>query len=187
MRRPKSRPSSSARSCSRPTKPSMRRLSSSSWLSRPVAVTDRMASAVTIAMITTTTNISTSVKPLLRMLRHLRAPRLFLIDGRGADVGIGSIAAGLAVAAVARDVVIPPIGAGGRIDVRITPRILGHRPQVAADRIILDGGIGRLLDQCLKSLFGGWIFEIIQAVRIQRPRDGPYVGFCGSQARLIDL
>jgi hypothetical protein len=50
----------------------MRRLSSSSWVSRPVVPIDRTASEMITAMITSTTRISMSVKPLLRIARHPR-------------------------------------------------------------------------------------------------------------------
>src|SRR5277367_5128124 len=109
----------------------MRRLSSSNWVSRPVVPIDRMASPMTMAMITTTTKISTKVKPLLRMLRHHPAPRLTLIDGRGADVCVVAFAPRLAVLAVGGDFIGTTIGTGAHVLVGVVPWILRQRPQVA--------------------------------------------------------
>jgi hypothetical protein len=84
---------------------------------------------MTTAMITTTTKISTSVKPLLRMRKASRAGRLSLIERGGADVGVVAFTAGLAVAAVGRDVVVAAVGAGALILVGIVPGILRQRRQ----------------------------------------------------------
>src|SRR5580698_4122715 len=104
----------------------MRRLSSSSCESRPVTPIDNTASETTTVMMTTTTKISTSVKPLLRMLRHRGVLRLLLIEGRGADVRVVAVAAGLAIAAIGDDVVVAPIRPRARVEIHVAPRILGQ-------------------------------------------------------------
>src|SRR5260370_38174553 len=96
-----------------------------------------------MAMITTTTKISTSVKPLLRMLRHCQALCLPLFERRGADVGVVAFTAGLAVAAIRGDLVITPVGARAHVLIRVVPRILGQGPQVAAGPVVLDRGVDR--------------------------------------------
>src|SRR5258708_6604171 len=95
---------------------------------------------MTMAMITTTTKISTSVKPLLRMLRHCQALGLPLFERRGADVGVVAFTAGLAVAAIRGDLVITAVGARAHVFIRFVPRILGQRPQVASRPVIRDRG-----------------------------------------------
>src|ERR1700749_3625802 len=155
MRSPKSRPSSSARSWRISTSPSMRRDSSSSWASRPVTPMDSTASAMTTAMITTTTRISTKVKPLLRTVRHRHGDAsLPLIERRRADVSVVAFAARLAVAPVADDVVVAPVGAGTRILIEVVPRVLGQGGQIAYGAVVRDGRIVRLRDQRLQALFG---------------------------------
>src|SRR6185437_6896991 len=185
MRRPKSRPSSSARSCSNPIRPSMRRLSSSSCASRPGAPTDRMTSEMTMAMMTTTTKISTSVKPLLRIVS--RATGLFLFEGRGADVRVVTLAAGLAVSAVGGDLVIAAVGARAHVLIGVVPRVLGQRTQVAAGAVIGDGRIGGLFDQSLQSLLRGRVFEVVQPVQVQGGFDRPNIALRAGNARLVDI
>src|SRR5271167_5121197 len=101
----------------------MRLLSSSSCESRPVTPMDRIANEMTTAMITTTTKISTSVKPLLRMARHPQAGSLPLFERRGADVRVVAFTAGFAVASEARDLVVAPIGAGTDVLIGVVPRV----------------------------------------------------------------
>src|ERR1700733_11022019 len=149
MRNPKSRPSKSARSCSRPTSPSMRRLSSSSWLSRPVELTDNTVIEMTTAMITITTRISTRVKPLLRMLRHRLQRCLFRFDREAVDVGVGPFAAGFSVATVGGDVVFTSVRARTGIKIRVAPRVLGYGRQVAVGGVVGDRRVRGLLDQRL--------------------------------------
>src|SRR5579863_4593988 len=103
----------------------MRRLSSSSWLSRPVAFTDSTAIDMTTVIITSTTKISTRVKPLLR-IAAATAGGLFLLLSPAEDVRIRTFAAGFAVAAVRQDFIFAAIRARARIDIGIAPRILGH-------------------------------------------------------------
>src|SRR5580658_4762087 len=119
-----------------------------------------------MAMITTTTKISTSVKPLLRMLRQRPAVRLFL-ESRGTDVRVVAFAAGLAVAAVAGDFVITAIGPRTHVLIRVVPRVLRQRSQVAARAVVRDRRIDGLLDQGLQSLFGGGVLEVVQPVQVQ--------------------
>src|SRR5882757_748930 len=178
MRNPKSRPSKSARSCSRPTSPSMRRLSSSSWLSRPVELTDNTVIEMTTAMITITTRISTRVKPLLRMLRHRLQRGLFRFDRETADVGVGTFAAGFAIAAVGGDIVLTSVRARTGIKIRVAPRVLGNGCQVAVGRIVGDGRVHGLLDQRLQALLGGRSFEIIQTIEVQSRANRADIGLC---------
>src|SRR5260370_35274789 len=98
---------------------------------------------MTMAMITTTTKISTSVNPLLRMLRHRRALRLFLFERRDADVRVVAFTAGLAVAAIGDDVVITAVGARTHVLIGVVPRILRARSTVAAGLIVRLRGIAR--------------------------------------------
>src|SRR5580704_8833476 len=106
---------------------------------------DSTASAMTTAVITTTTRISTSVKPLLRTVRHRHGgASLPLIERRGADVGVVTFATRLAVAPVADDVVVAAVGAGARILIEVVPGVLGQRGQIASGAVIGDGGIIRL-------------------------------------------
>src|SRR5277367_3841160 len=151
----------------------MRRLSSSSWESRPVTPIDSTASEMMMAMITTTTRISTSVKPLLRMLRQRRAARLFLIESCGADVRIVAVTARLAVAPIRGDLVLTAVAAGTRVQVHIAPRVLGKGLQIPTRRIVGDGGVRRLFDQRLQTLFSGGIFEVVQTVQVQGRLNGP--------------
>src|SRR5450432_374018 len=187
MRIPKSLPSSRARSCSKLIKPSMRRLSSSSCVSRPAVWTDKIAIEMTMAMITTTTRISTSVKPLLRMLRHRRAYRLTLIEGRSADVRVVTFAAGLSVAPKRGDVIVAAIRARARVCIGPVPWILRQRPQIAAGPVIRDRRVRRLLDQSLQSLFGGGVFEVVQPVQVQGRLNRPNVALRARNACFIDV
>src|SRR5450631_3655456 len=104
----------------------MRLLSSSSCESRPVTPIDSTAIEMTTAMITTTTRISTSVKPLLRMAWHPQAGGLALFEGRAADVRVVAFTAWFAVASVARDLVFTPALSRTDILVRVVPGILGQ-------------------------------------------------------------
>src|SRR5208283_5581761 len=104
----------------------MRRLSSSSCESCPVTPIESTAIEITMAMITTTTRISTSVKPLLRTARHLQACSLPLFERGGADVRVVAFTAGFAVAPVADDVVVASVGARTDVLVGVVPRILGQ-------------------------------------------------------------
>src|SRR5260370_41626574 len=112
--------------------------------SRPVVAAELIASEMTMAMITTTTKISTSVNPLLRMLRHRRALRLFLFERRDADVRVVAFTAGLAVAAIGDDVVITAVRARPHVLIGVVPGILRARSQVAARPIVRDRRIDRL-------------------------------------------
>src|SRR3984957_14003773 len=191
MRSPKSRPSRTARSCRIEINPSMRRVSSSSWESRPVTPMDKMASATTMAMITTTTRISTSVNP--RRRRGIRdAPgialaSLTLLERRGADVGVVAFAARLAVAAVADDVVVTAFGTRTRVLINVVPRILGERRQVAAGSVIGDAGIRGLADERLQPLFGGRVFEVIQPIQVERRLNGADIALGTGHPRLVDI
>src|ERR1700685_1363839 len=187
MRSPKSRPSSTARSCSNPTRPSIRLLSSSSCEARPGTPMDGTASEMTTAIITTTTKISTSVKPLLRMARRPRAGSLPLFEGRGADVGVVAVTAGFAVASVARDVVIASIGARIDVLIRIVPRILRQGRQVAAGAIIGDSRVRRLGHERLQALFRRRVFVIIPPIEIERGLNGANIAGRARYARFIGV
>src|ERR1700684_411054 len=153
-----------------------------------------MASATTMAMITTTTKISTKVKPLLRMLRHHPAPGpgaclrlLTLIDRRGADVCVVAFAPRLAVLAVGGDFIGTAIRTGTHILVRVVPWILRQRPQVALGPIIRDGGIGRLLHQRLQPLFAGRVLEVVESIRVQGGLNRANVAYRARNTGLIDI
>src|ERR1700722_18690597 len=149
---------------------------------------DSTASAMTTAMITTTTRISTSVKPLLRTVRHRHGgASLPLIERRRADVGVVAFAARLAVAPVADDVVVAAVGAGTRVLIDVVPGVLGHRRQIASRAVIGDGGIVRLRNERLQALFGRRVFEIIEPVQVQRGLNGPDVARGAGDASLVDV
>src|SRR5579859_6564914 len=185
MRTPKSRPSSSARSCRMSMSPWMRRDSSSSWESRPVVPIESTARAMTTAMMTSTTRISTSVKPLLRTVRHGRGLSLF--EGGGADVRVVALTARLSVAPVADDVVVAAVGARAHVLIGVVPRILGKGGQIASRAVIGDRRIVRLRHQSLQALLGGRVFEIIQTIQVQRGLDGPDVARRTGDTRLVDV
>src|SRR6202522_1610200 len=158
----------------------MRRLSSSSWLSRPVEPTDNTASDMTMAMITSTTKISTSVKPLLRMPWNCRAPHLFIrrgggIEGGGADIRVEALTAGFAVPAVGGDVILTAVGARTGVYIHIAPRVLRKRLQVSIRIVIRETGIRGLLDQGLQALFGRGVLKVIEPVEVEGRLNGPNV------------
>src|SRR5882762_1599980 len=187
MRSPKSRPSSRARSCSRPSKPSIRRLSSSSCESRPVTPIESTASEITIAMITTTTKISTSVKPLLGMPQPFATGRLSLIEGARADVGVVAFAARLAIASIGGDFVITPIRARILILIDVVPGIFRERRQIATGTVVRDRRVRRLFHQGLQPLFGGGILEVIQAIQVESGLNGANIALRTRDAGLVDV
>src|ERR1700691_564496 len=165
----------------------MRRLSSSSWLSRPVTPMDNTASETMMAMITITTKISTSVKPLLRMLGHRRAPRLFRVESRGTDVRVVTFTARLAVAAIGSDVILAAIGPRTGVYVDVVPRILGKRLQIPIGVVIGERRIRRLLHQSLQALFGRGVFEVVEPVQVEGGLNGPNVALCPLDLRHVDF
>src|SRR5579871_54825 len=194
MRRPKSRPSSAARSCSRPISPSRRRLSSSSCESRPAVPTESTATEITKAMITTTTRISTRVKPLLRMggarepgpgPAWRSQPGLFVVEARAADVRVVAIAARLAVPAQRDDLIILAVARRARVLVDTIPWVLREGRQVTARAVVGQRGIVRLGHQRLQPLLRGRVLEVVEPVQVERRLDGADVGLGASHSGLV--
>src|SRR5580658_5543696 len=94
------------------------------------------------AMITTTTRISTRVKPLLSMAAPGTGDSE-RVERRGTDIRVVAFSAGFAVASVGDDVVVSSIGAGADVHIGVIPRILRHCGQVASRPVIGDRGVHR--------------------------------------------
>src|SRR6202167_5977630 len=123
------------------------------------------------AMITTTTRISTRVKPLLRMAAPGTGDSV-RVERRGADIRVVAFSTGFAVASVGDDVVVSSIGAGADVHIGVVPRVLRQRGQIASRPIIGEGRVHRLRHQRLQSLLGRGILKVIKTIQIQSGLDG---------------
>src|SRR5215831_981134 len=160
---PNSRVCSSACSRAYLKSASSRSLSRSRSRSRPVTLTESRIPAVTMPMITTTTRISTSVKPApLRKARNFAGTPL-VGDVPVPDVGIDAIATGGAVSSQAEEVVLLTVAAGVDVLVVVSPGVLADALQVAARTPVLDAGVGRLRHERLQTLLGGGVLGVVEA------------------------
>src|SRR5580658_6888738 len=162
--------------------------------SGPVNDNDSSAPTVTMPMMTTTTRISSSVKPPLCGALELELSTavrgvasatvaallvaVLVVAGLGiqvpvADVRILALATFLAVGAEGVHVVFATMRAGIDVLVVIAPGVFQVTVlDVAALLPIADGGIGGLFDQRLQPLIRGWILEVVEPVHGQRGADG---------------
>src|SRR5215472_4413436 len=141
---------------------SRRSLSRSSSRSRPVTLTERRMPAVTMPMITTTTRISTRVKPAPRGKTRNFAGTPLVADIPVADVGIDAIATGGTVSSEAEEVVLLAVRARVDVLVVVPPRVLADALQVAARAPVLDRRVGRLRHERLQALLGGRILRVVE-------------------------
>src|SRR5690349_1640071 len=124
----------------------MRSRSLSRAESRPTTPMDSTVPAISTPMISSTTRISISVKPLIARGLFVQVPV--------ANVGIGLLAAGLAVGAQRVDIHCA-VSARAFIDIVMTPGILAHALHIAFFPPVRQCRIGRLVRQRVQSLFGG--------------------------------
>src|SRR5438477_12051958 len=99
---------------------------------------------ITMAMITTTTRISTSVKP---RAHRARIEELLRIEGRAADIRIIAVPARFAVPAKGHDLVGFSVRSGAGVLIRVIPWILRHSGQVSLRPILRNAGVRGLLHQ----------------------------------------
>src|SRR5690349_14518207 len=86
-----------------------------------------MSTAEMTPITTMTTMISISVNPLDCVSRLFLIFFFFFVSRPAIDIGVLLLATGLAITPQAfNPVIVDPIGAWNRIDVRVAPRILGN-------------------------------------------------------------
>src|SRR5438128_8307266 len=95
------------------------------------------------------------------------------------DVGIVAFAAARPVGAQTEDVDVP-VHAGAEVLVVAAPRILGQSLEVTALLPVVGHGLGRgPLHQRRQPLVGGGIETVVEAVELERLREGADVGLGG--------
>src|SRR6516164_1680839 len=151
--------------------------------------------AVMMPMFTTTTRISTRVKPRAPGIRAWRPatlwppheialavtvepaplgkPRNFaatplVADIPVADVGIDAITAGSAVGSEAVEVVLLAVRARIDVLVLVPPGVFADALQVAARTPVLDRRVGRLRYERLQALLGGRVLRVVQPEERER-------------------
>src|SRR5262249_8475248 len=127
--------------------------------------------AVTMPMITTTTRISTRVKP--RAPAPLREARNFagtplVRDIPVPDVGVEAITTGRTVSSQAEEVVLLTVAAREDILVVVPPGVLADALQVAARAPVFDRRVSWLCRERLQPLLGRRVLGIVEPEQGER-------------------
>src|SRR5262245_39705123 len=143
----------------------MRSASRSSWVSRLSPPKVMTATADIRPMMNTTIMISTSVKPAGERTRRVV---LLLRFVPVANVCIGAFAAFLAVGAEGIHVVLPAVGTGVAVLIRIAPGIRTDALDVTVLAPVAHRGVVGTLPQRLQAHLGRRILEVVELVVHQR-------------------